>query len=52
METALTKAKERAEKGFWPDAAVARTELHLSQIIKEKDMGSAEAEWLVIKARS
>ncbi|KAN0098390.1 hypothetical protein V8E51_014053 [Hyaloscypha variabilis] len=52
MRTALTKVKERAEKGFRPDAAVARTDFHLSQIIKEKDMGSAEAEGLVTKARS
>jgi hypothetical protein len=26
MRTALAKAQERAGKGFWPDAAVARTE--------------------------
>jgi hypothetical protein len=32
--------------------AVARTEFHLSQIIEEKDMGLAEAEGLVTKARS
>jgi len=52
MRTALTKVKERAEKWFRPDAAVARTEFHLSQIIEEKDMGSAEAEGLVTKVRS
>ncbi|PMD41320.1 hypothetical protein L207DRAFT_323156 [Hyaloscypha variabilis F] len=52
MRTALTKAKERAEKGVWPGAAVARTEFYLSQIIEENDMGSAEAEGLVTKARS
>jgi hypothetical protein len=52
MRTALTKVKERAEKGFRPDAAVARTEFYLSQIIEENDMGSVEAEGLVTKARS
>lgn len=52
MRAALTKAKERAEKGFWPDAAVARTEFHLSQILKQKEQDTAEAEGLVTKARS
>jgi hypothetical protein len=52
MRTALMKARERADKGFWPEAAVARTEFHLSQIIKETGKDSAEAEGLVAKARS
>lgn len=52
MRTALRKAKERADKGFWPDAAVARTEFHLSKIIKQRGKDTAEAEGLVMKARS
>jgi hypothetical protein len=52
MRTALTKAKERAEKGFWPDAAVARTEFHLAQIIRQRGKDSAEADGLITKARS
>lgn len=52
MRTALAKAKERADKGFWPDAAVARTEFHLSQVIKQMGKDPAEAEGLVTKARS
>jgi hypothetical protein len=52
MRTALSKTKERAGKGFWPDAAVARTEFHLSQVIKQEGKDSAEAEGLMAKARS
>ena len=52
MRTALMKAQERADKGFWPDAAVARTEFHLAQVIKQRGNDSAEAEGLVAKARS
>jgi hypothetical protein len=52
LRTALMKAKERADKGFWPEAAVARTEFHLSQIIRGRGNDSAEAEGLVTKARS
>jgi len=52
MRTALVKAKERTDKGFWPEAAVARTEFHLSQVLKKKGNDSAEAEGLVTKARS
>jgi hypothetical protein len=52
MRTALAKAQERAGKGFWPDAAVARTEFHLSQILRKNDKDSAEADGLAAKARS
>jgi hypothetical protein len=52
MRTALAKAQERAGKGFWPEAAVARTEFHLSQILKKTDKDSAEASRLAAKARS
>jgi hypothetical protein len=52
MRTALAKAKERADKGFWPDAVIARTEFHLSKVIKQLGKDPAEAEGLVTKARS
>lgn len=52
MRTALTQAKERADKGFWPDAAVARTEFHLAQIIRQKEKDPIEADGLITKARS
>jgi tetratricopeptide (TPR) repeat protein len=52
MRTSLTKFQERADKSFWPEAAVARTELHLSQILRQSSRDSAEAEALATKARS
>jgi hypothetical protein len=52
MRTALMKAKERVDKRVWPEAAVARTEFHLSQIIKQRGKDTAEAEGLKTKARS
>lgn len=52
MRTALTKAEERANKGFWPDAAVARTEFHLSQILTKNGKDSIEVDTLASKARS
>jgi hypothetical protein len=52
MRTSLAKAQERVGKGFWPEAAVARTEFHLSQILRKTDKDSAEAAGLAAKARS
>ncbi|MAD82195.1 MAG: hypothetical protein CL912_04470 [Deltaproteobacteria bacterium] len=52
MRTALKKAQERADKGFWPDAAVARAEFHLSQVLRAAGKDDAEAEGLAAKARS
>jgi hypothetical protein len=52
MRTALSRARERADKGFWPDAAVARTEFHLSKILRQNGNDSAEAEELAAKSRS
>jgi hypothetical protein len=52
MRTALMKVKERSDKGFWPEAAVARTEFHLSQVIARNKGDLVEVEALVAKARS
>lgn len=52
MRTALSQAQERAGKGFWPEAAVARTEFHLSHILAEKGEQTSEAVTLKAKARS
>jgi hypothetical protein len=52
MRTALTRAQERPKKGFWPEAAVARTEFHLAQVLKKSGKDGGEAEGLVQNARS
>lgn len=52
MRTALTKFQERADKSFWPEAAVARTEFHLAQILRQSSRDSTEAEALTTQARS
>jgi hypothetical protein len=52
MRTALNQAKERARKGFWPEAAVARTEYNLSKILRLKGKDGAEANSLAAKART
>lgn len=52
MRTALNRAQERAGKGFWPDAAVARTEYHLSQVLKQNGKDGPEASTLAAKART
>ena len=36
MRSALQKSEERGGRNFWPDAAVARTKYHLSQILGQK----------------
>jgi hypothetical protein len=53
MRHALSKAGERGGKHFWPDAAVARTKYHLSQVLKDKTGGemTAEAEKLAMEAK-
>ena len=52
MRTALTKAQERGGKGFWPDAAVARTQFHLSQIMTQNGKPGVEANSFAAKARA
>jgi hypothetical protein len=44
MRSALQKADERGARFFWPEAAVARTKFHLSQILLEKEGGVATDE--------
>jgi hypothetical protein len=39
MRQALGKASERGGKNFWPEAAVARTKFHLSQVLSDKNGG-------------
>jgi hypothetical protein len=51
MRTALARAQERGGKNFWPDAAVARTQFHLHQILTEKGQPSSETEHLAMEAR-
>jgi hypothetical protein len=36
MKQALSAANGRGGKKFWPDAAVARTKYHLSQVLEDK----------------
>lgn len=50
MRTALNL--ERSRSCSWPEAAVARTQFHLSQILTEQGKGNdAEAQQLAITAR-
>jgi hypothetical protein len=51
MRTALLKAQERADKSFWPEAAVARTEFHLSSALRNNGKDGVEPDTLVSKAR-
>lgn len=50
MSKALTL--ERMRKGSWPEAAVARTEFHLSQILTQQGKDLDEAQQLESRARS
>ena len=44
---------ERLRPGTWPEAAVARTEFHLSQILKQQqDKNPEKADQLALKART
>ena len=43
---------ERSRKGSWPEAAAARTEFHLSQILTEQGKDLDEAQQLTSQARS
>jgi hypothetical protein len=52
MRTALARAQERGGKNFWPEAAVARTQFHLHQILKEKGKPTAETEYFAKEARA
>jgi hypothetical protein len=52
MRMALERAKERAGKNFWPEAAVARTQFHLYQILTGRGNTSTEATWLATEARA
>jgi hypothetical protein len=52
MRIALAGAQERAGKNFWPEAAVARTQFHLYQILTERGNAGAEANWLATEARA
>lgn len=52
MKQALKKAAERGGRNFWPDAAVARTKYHLSQVLTEKEGKlTKEAEQLAMEAK-
>lgn len=50
----MTKALslERLRKGSWPEAAVARTEFHLSQILMQQGKDLDEAQQLASQART
>ena len=52
MKTALAKVQERGGKNFWPEAAVARTQFHLHQILTEKGKPTAETEYFATEARA
>ncbi|KAF8853669.1 hypothetical protein BDZ45DRAFT_748303 [Acephala macrosclerotiorum] len=52
MRIALTRAEKRENRGFWPDAAVARTEFHLSKIVGQNSNDNVEARVLTAKSRS
>jgi hypothetical protein len=52
MRTALSRAQERAGRHFWPEAAIARTQFHLYQILTERGNAGAEARWLAAEARN
>lgn len=52
MRMALARAQERGGRNFWPEAAVARTQFHLHQILEEKGQPSAETEHLAKEART
>ena len=44
MRQALARASDRGGKNFWPDAAVARTKYHLSQVLRDKAPGERNTE--------
>jgi hypothetical protein len=52
MRIALARSQERAGKNFWPEAAVARTQFHLYQILTERGQSGEEATWLATEARA
>lgn len=52
MRTALAKGQERGSKNFWPEAAVARTQFHLHQILTERGDPTPETEVLATEARA
>ncbi|RFU32291.1 hypothetical protein B7463_g4032, partial [Scytalidium lignicola] len=52
FRTALSQASERAGKGFWPEVAVARTEFHLSQVLRQNGKNTPETERYETQARS
>ena len=41
MRAALQKSEERGGRNFWPEAAVARTKFHLSQMLEQKQAVAA-----------
>ena len=45
-------ALESMRKGFWPEAAVARTEFHLSQVLTRQGKDLDEAQQLASRARN
>jgi hypothetical protein len=51
LRLALANARERG-RGVWPEAAVARTEFHLSQILRKRGKESEESKSLEGRARS
>ena len=52
MRTALARAQERGVNNFWPEAAVARTQFHLHQILIEKGKLTEEAQYFATEARA
>lgn len=45
-------ALERMRKGSWPEAAIARTEFHLSQVLTQQSKDLDEAQQLASRART
>lgn len=50
LRTAFIKVNEGSDKGFWPEAAVARTDFLLSKVIKLSREDLVELEGLLAKA--
>jgi hypothetical protein len=53
LRHSLSKASERGGNAFWPEASVARTKYHLSQVLRDKPGGGEreEADLLAAEAK-
>jgi hypothetical protein len=51
MRLVLARSQERGGKNFWPEAAVARAQFSLHQILTRKGESTTETKYLATQAR-